>query len=338
MVYGRQRHACASTWTREIALHAPGGAALGQTRQEPSTPRRTWSSIWLSATAAGCCSGPSRLGEPVGELAAAILADKAVDGLRPAAGPDSPGRHATRPSGWRPPAGGRCCYEHSRATRSVKEILGRGLDRLPSSQPAEPSGQIAFRFQREQGYFDPAPHVELQMKEEPAWTTMILKPKLTRLKLSGILETLADRLEQAQGESGPTRSSSTSCSPTRWSGATTSSWCAGFARAGWTRRRPWRPSTSRFNPRIHEPTIRELATCQFLAESECCSSRSHRGRQEPPGSGHRQRGGPPRLRGALPPHLQPPAAGSLPGEGDGSHERRLKQLASVPVLILDDFG
>jgi hypothetical protein len=37
--------------------------------------------------------------------------------------------------------------------------LRQNLDRLPLSQPAEPDGQIAFRFQREQGYFDPARHV-----------------------------------------------------------------------------------------------------------------------------------------------------------------------------------
>jgi hypothetical protein len=43
--------------------------------------------------------------------------------------------------------------------RSVKEILHQNLDRLPLSQPAEPRGQITFRFQREQGYFDPARHV-----------------------------------------------------------------------------------------------------------------------------------------------------------------------------------
>jgi hypothetical protein len=43
--------------------------------------------------------------------------------------------------------------------RSVKEILRNNLDSLPLSQPAEADGQIAFRFQREQGYFDPARHV-----------------------------------------------------------------------------------------------------------------------------------------------------------------------------------
>ncbi len=33
--------------------------------------------------------------------------------------------------------------------------------------------------------------------------SLTLKPKLTRLKLSGILDTLSGRLEQAQGEKWP---------------------------------------------------------------------------------------------------------------------------------------
>jgi hypothetical protein len=99
-----------------------------------------------------------RLGKPVGELAASILADKAVDGMRPVralirlADTYSVERLAA--------ACRRALLYETPSYRSVKEILSHNLDRLALSQPAEPtSGQISFRFQREQGYFDPACHV-----------------------------------------------------------------------------------------------------------------------------------------------------------------------------------
>jgi hypothetical protein len=38
----------------------------------------------------------------------------------------------------------------------VKNILINGLDSMPLDQPAETSGQLNFRFQREYGYFDPS--------------------------------------------------------------------------------------------------------------------------------------------------------------------------------------
>ena len=56
---------------------------------------------------------------------------------------------------------GRALLYETVTYRSVKEILRHNLDRLPLSQPAEADGQIAFRFQREQGYFDPVQHVGL---------------------------------------------------------------------------------------------------------------------------------------------------------------------------------
>jgi len=99
--------------------------------------------------------------------------------------------------------------------------------------------------------------------------TIALKPKLTRLKLSGILDTLGSRLEQAQGE--------------KWS----YSQFLDFLLSDEVERRDHKQLVRRlsksgldpektlttfdfsFNPKIHEPTIRELATCRFLEKNEC---------------------------------------------------------------------
>ena len=48
-------------------------------------------------------------------------------------------------------------------TRTEDVIYGRKYGMamtLDVFKPAEPNGQLTFRFQRERGYFDPARHVE----------------------------------------------------------------------------------------------------------------------------------------------------------------------------------
>jgi hypothetical protein len=92
----------------------------------------------------------------VGALAAVILADKAVDGMRPV-------RALIRLADHYPlerlaAACRRALLYETPYYRSVKEILAKGLDGLALSQPADSSGQLAFRFQREHGYFDPSRH------------------------------------------------------------------------------------------------------------------------------------------------------------------------------------
>ena len=95
-----------------------------------------------------------------------------------------------------------------------------------------------------------------------------LKPKLSRLKLSGILETLQVRLEQAMQE--------------KWS----FSQFLDLLLTDEVERRDYKQLARRlvksnldpdktletfdftFNPRIHQPTIRELATCNFMEKKE----------------------------------------------------------------------
>jgi len=155
LVYADRSRVRIYAGTREIALHARVQQPWGKSIKDEHAPPHKQE--WLSIDRSGLLKWACRLGEPVGELAAAILADKAVDGMRPVRALI---RLADTYSAERLAAACRraLLYETT-SYRSVKEILRQNLDRLPLSQPAEPDGQIAFRFQREQGYFDPARHV-----------------------------------------------------------------------------------------------------------------------------------------------------------------------------------
>ena len=165
-----------------------------------------------------------------------------------------------------------------------------------------------------------------------------LKPKLTRLKLSGVSETLETRIAQAMRE--------------KWSFTQFLEILLSdeverrdFKQLG---RRLTRSSLEpdktletfdfRFNPRIHEPTIRELATCQFITKHENVFfvgpsgvGKSHLGQA----LGHEAC-----RRGfeVLARRTSLLLSWVQAGRGDGSRERRLKQLSAVDLLILDDFG
>jgi len=155
LVYGDRTRVRIYTGNSEIALHSRVDQPWGKSIKEEHAPPHKQE--WLSIDRSGLVKWAYRLGEPVGELAAAILADKAVDGMRPVRALI---RLADTYSAERLASACRRALLYETLTyRSVKEILRQNLDRLPLSQPAEPDGQIAFRFQREQGYFDPARHV-----------------------------------------------------------------------------------------------------------------------------------------------------------------------------------
>jgi hypothetical protein len=112
---------------------------------------------YLSGSKNGLLKWAHRLSEPIGQLAEAIFADKAVDGMRPVRAlirlADTYGIERLSA------ACRRALLYDIPYYRSVKEILKKELDRLPLSQPAEPNGQLLFRFQRDYGYFDPSRHI-----------------------------------------------------------------------------------------------------------------------------------------------------------------------------------
>lgn len=108
---------------------------------------------YLNLTKQGLLCWAERLGPSVLAVVEKIFEDKAVDGLRPVRGLI---RFADKYSASRLEAAcKRAVYFETPTYQSVKNILKKDLDKMPLKQPAEPSGQLKFRFQREQGYFDP---------------------------------------------------------------------------------------------------------------------------------------------------------------------------------------
>ena len=108
---------------------------------------------YLAETRAGLLQWAQRLGEPVGQLAAQILQQKAVDGLRPTralirlASTYSTARLARACE--RALRFGTPCYS------SVKNILVNNLDGLPTQNAIDERGQGVFRFSRRGSDFDP---------------------------------------------------------------------------------------------------------------------------------------------------------------------------------------
>jgi len=165
-----------------------------------------------------------------------------------------------------------------------------------------------------------------------------LKPKLARLKLSGILETLSERLNQATGE--------------KWS----FTHLLDVLLSDEVERRDFKQTARRlsksgldpdktletfdftFNPRIHQPTVRELATGRFMEQAGNAFFLGPSG----VGKSHlAQALGHVACRKGLEVIYERTSAlleWIAAGHGDGSHERRLKQVGSVDLLILDDFG
>jgi DNA replication protein DnaC len=165
-----------------------------------------------------------------------------------------------------------------------------------------------------------------------------LRPKLTRLKLSGISETLSSRISQAMGEKWSFTQFLEVLLSDEVERRDFKQLGRRLTRSGLEPDKTLETFDFRFNPRIHEPTVRELSTCQFVAKHENVFllgpsgvGKSHLAQA----LGHEAcRKG----REVLYRRTSLLLSWVQAGRGDGSHPRRLKQIASVELLILDDFG
>lgn len=160
LVYGDSLRIRIYCGIKEITLHQRVERTWGKRIKDEHAPPHQLE--YLRTGRSGLQKWAAQLGESVGEVAGAILADKVVDGMRPVralirlADTYSPSRLNT--------ACRRALHYDTPTFQSVKQILLKGLDRLPLEQPVDLTGQIVFRFQREPDYFDP----EAQLKSKEA--------------------------------------------------------------------------------------------------------------------------------------------------------------------------
>lgn len=166
----------------------------------------------------------------------------------------------------------------------------------------------------------------------------MLKPRLVRLKLSGMLESLEERIREALEEKWDYSHFLHRLLTDEVERRDHKQLCRRLAKSGLDPEKTIETFDFAFNPKIHAPAIRELAACGFIEKSECVFflgpsgvGKSHLASA----IGHEacRRGYDTLYKSAFD-HLKWTGA----GRGDGTHERRLQQTIRLPLLILDDFG
>jgi DNA replication protein DnaC len=166
----------------------------------------------------------------------------------------------------------------------------------------------------------------------------MLKPKLVRLKLSGILETLDDRLKEAtEGKWDYTQFLLTLLSD-EVERRDNKQLSRRLGKSGIDPAKSLKVFDFSFNPRIHEPTVKQIAGCSFIEE------RNNIFLVGPSGVGKSHLAQAIGIQACLEGvDVLYRNTGELlkwihAGRADGNHERRLIQTVNAPLLILDDFG
>ncbi len=165
-----------------------------------------------------------------------------------------------------------------------------------------------------------------------------LKPKLNRLKMSGILEHLDIRIRQAEEERWGYSEFLLSLFQDEIERRDFKTLTGRLKKSGLDTKMTLETFDFRFNARIHEPAVRELATCSFVERRENVFIVGPSGVGKTHLScalGHEaaRRGYDVLFRRT---YAVLKWLGS--GRADGTFDRKLKALAEVPLLLLDDFG
>jgi DNA replication protein DnaC len=166
----------------------------------------------------------------------------------------------------------------------------------------------------------------------------VLKPKLTRLKLSGMMDSLQLRFDQAVQERMTFSDFLERLLQDEVERRDTKQLSRRLVKSGLAAEKTLETFDFTFNPKIHEPSVREIGLCNFMRERENVFfvgpsgvGKSHLAQA----IGHEavRRGHEVLFR-----RTAPLFRWTSSGRGDGSRLRRLKAVISVPLLILDDFG
>ncbi len=96
----------------------------------------------------------------------------------------------------------------------------------------------------------------------------LLKPKLIRLKLSGVLETLDCRIEQALSEKWDYTHFLLTLFSDEVERRDNKQLIRRISRSGLDPEKTFATFDFSFNPKIHEPTVKELATCSFIRKKQ----------------------------------------------------------------------
>ena len=163
----------------------------------------------------------------------------------------------------------------------------------------------------------------------------LLKPKLTRLKLAGMLDTLTERLQQAMAEKWSYTQLLDTLLTDEVERREFKQLARRLSKSGLAPDKTLETFDFTFNPTIHAPTLRELATCRFVERAENVFLVGPSG----VGKSHAAQAlGHVACRKGY--EVTYERTGVLfdwlhAGRGDGSYARRLRQVATVALLILD---
>jgi len=166
----------------------------------------------------------------------------------------------------------------------------------------------------------------------------LLKPKLARLKLSGMLETLEIRLKESMSGKSTYTDFLLSLLRDEIERRDSKQLKRRMSKSMLDPVKTLEAFDFMFNPKIHEPTIKELATCAFLVKHENIFilgqsgvGKSHLAQA----IGHEavRRGHEVFFKRT---NILLKWIGS--GVGDGTYDKRMQYAIKIPILILDDFG
>lgn len=166
----------------------------------------------------------------------------------------------------------------------------------------------------------------------------LLKPKLLRLKLSGILESIDQRMNEAMAEKWDYTHFLLALLSDEVERRDSKQLARRIARSGLDPQKSLATYDFSFNPKLHEPTVKELAACRFIEAKHNLFLLGPSG----VGKSHLAQaiGNEAVLRGhdVLYRNTHTLFKWLSAGNADGSHERRMQQIRSIDLLILDDFG